>query len=359
MNGLGSGGTASCDMECPAAHGVEWQCKRRFMLGANWAWHEFGTDFGGLEAWGRLGVSENSSAYSAEMAQLKAGGSSVIRWWMWPRFLTDSIQWGANDAPSGIGGTLIADVQTALELADQNDVYLMLTPFSFDNFQYGHDAGSGVWSRSIIDMVTDPTKRSALLENLIRPVAQAVESSPYKHRMIAWDLINEPEWAMKGNNPFNGEPYRPESGLDTVSHSEMKTFLDELGFVLRQESSARLTIGSASIGWASAWNESDVDFYQVHYYDWVYYDFPYTDPQYAPDNMGLSGKPVIMGEYPYRGLTAGSGLPGKSLGEFLEGLWSHGYAGALGWSLSDNSLGGFDGSTQKAFADSHPCEASY
>jgi hypothetical protein len=353
------GGTSGCTDACPAPAGVEWQCKKRFMLGANWAWRDFGTDFGGLDVWGRKGVSEDAAAYSAEMAELKAGGSTVIRWWMFPRFLTDSIQWGGDNAPSGISGTLIADVQKALELAEQNDVYLMLTPFSFDNFKYENTESGGVYSRSINEMATDATKRQKLLDNLIRPVAKAVEESPYKHRMLAWDLINEPEMAMTGNNPYGAEAFNPLMGMNTMTHAQMKAFLDALGAVLREESSALLTIGSASIGWASAWSQSDIDFYQVHYYDWVYYKFPYSNAAYSPANMGIGDKPVVMGEYPYRGLTAGSNLPSRTLAELLNDLWTYGYAGALGWSKSDLGLGGFDASTQKTFADAHACESKY
>src|SRR5262249_1331418 len=157
--------------------------EKRFMFGTNWAWHNWAGDFGGITAWGQHGVSQSSASYAADMSAMKAQGVSVIRWWMFPRFLTDSITFGADNAPSGIGGTLIADMQEALALADQQDLYIMLTPFSFDNFGPTSTVG-GIYSRGIRPMVVDSNLRTELLTNLVQPVAQAVESSPYKKRVI-------------------------------------------------------------------------------------------------------------------------------------------------------------------------------
>lgn len=57
----------------------------------------------------------------------------------------------------------------------------------------------------LTQMVKDTTKRGKLLENVIRPLARAAEQSPYRHRLLAWDVINEPEWAISGSDPY-GDP---------------------------------------------------------------------------------------------------------------------------------------------------------
>ena len=266
----GGAGGSGCADACPAPNaGISWGCEKRFMYGTNWAWRNWGADFGGVAAWGSQGVVQASAMVSSEMQQMKAAGVSVIRWWMWPRFLTDSIVFGPDDAPSGIGGSLLADVQKALELAEQNDVYIMFTPFSFDNF--GPTAlESGIDSRGIKLMVTDPARRKELLDNLVAPVAHAVEQSPYKKRMIAWDMINEPEWAITGPDLYGGEDFTPDAKLEAVTHAEMETFLKEMAAVLHANSGALVSIGGAAIKWPKAWSQVDVDFYQFHYYDWIY-----------------------------------------------------------------------------------------
>jgi len=349
----------TCTDACPAPNGgVTYGCRKRFMYGVNWAWKNWGADFGGISAWGVAGtsVSDDGAAFGSDLAEMKAAGASVIRWWMFPRFLTDSIQWAADDTPSRIGGSLVADIQKALELAEQNDVYLMLTPFSFDNFFPSRDEG-GVWSRGIKPMIIDPAKRQKLLDILIKPVAQAVEASPYKSRMIAWDMINEPEWALTGPNPNGGEDFTPNGECETVTHAQMETFLQELAAVLRLNNpGALLTVGNAAIKWGSAWIHVDQDFYSLHYYDWVYEYYPYSSV--TPESVGLTDKPVVIGEYPIGGLSAVGGNPARTAAQYSADLWDLGYGGTLAWAFNDNGFP-WSAALLKPFADQRPCETAY
>jgi hypothetical protein len=271
----GDGG--SCQPDACAVHGtgITWDCKTRFMYGTNYAWRSFGADFGGVSSWGYAGPAGNPGPFSDAMAQMKAAGVSVIRWWMFPRFLTDAISWDSDGGPSGISAGLVADVQKALELAAANDVYLMLTPFSFDNFR-PTTTEYGVYSRSLKPMVVDANLRQKLIQNVMGPVADAIARSPHRDRMIAWDLINEPEWAMTGPSLTGDDAFPAQGGLDLVTHAEMETFLRELGDTLRSRSGAKISVGGAAIKWARAWTRIGLDFYQLHYYDWVYENFPYT-----------------------------------------------------------------------------------
>jgi hypothetical protein len=347
----------ACSDPCPAPSGVTWSCKKRFMYGANWAWLNFAGDFGGIAAWGQQGVSKDASTYAAAMGEMKSAGVSVIRWWMFPRFWTESISWGSDDAPSGVGGTLVADIQKALELAAQHDMYVMLTPFSFDNFE-PTTTEAGIYTRGIQPMVVDAARRQKLLQNLVVPVAQAVESSPHRARMIAWDMMNEPEWAMTGASLYGGEAFSPQAGLQAVSHTQMESFLKEMAAALHQHSSALVSIGSAAIKWASAWTKVDVDFYQLHYYGWVYEWYPYSSVTLA--SVGLTGKPVVMGEFPLQGLAAipSKGLPARTAAELAADLWSQGYAGTLAWAYNDSAFP-WDPPALQVFAAQHACETRY
>ena len=81
----GSGGM--CTDQCPApSGGIEWACKYRFMYGINYAWHSFAADFGGIPQWNQAGVAANVSVHSTKLADMKAHGVSVIRWWVMPDF---------------------------------------------------------------------------------------------------------------------------------------------------------------------------------------------------------------------------------------------------------------------------------
>lgn len=350
----GAGGSGCIDL-CSTDGGVQWECKTRFLYGTNWAWRNWGADFGGVAAWGKQGVAQASVSVSSEMQAMRTAGVSVIRWWMWPRLLTESIQFGDDDAPSSIEGSLIADVQKALELAEVNDVYLIFTPFSFDNFAPTAVEG-GVLSRSLEPMVTDPARRQKLMDNLITPLAQAVESSPYRKRMIAWDMLNEPEWAIAGPGLYGGEDFTPSPSLEAVTHAQMEAFLKEMTSTLRASSRALVTIGSAAIKWSKAWSQVDVDFYQLHYYDWVYAWYPYQTV--TLQSVGLTDKPVVMGEFPNQGLAAVGGNPARTAAELQTDLWNQGYAGTISWAYNDGPFP-WDPAALATFASLHPCETAF
>ncbi|MGC4114923.1 MAG: hypothetical protein QM765_10015 [Myxococcales bacterium] len=348
---------APCVDTCPMPTGVAWECKKRFALGTNWAWRNFGADFGGITSWGQDGVSKDPDGFDADLTQIAGKGVNVIRWWMFPRFFSDSISFDADGVPSGIGGTLKADIEKALELAEAHDVYLMLTLFSFDTFTPTKDE-YGLHIPGLAPIVKDPAKSAKLYANLVAPVAKAVEASPYRRRMIAWDLINEPEWAMTGPSLYGDPAFEANGELEPVTHPQMETFLKGLAAEIRKHSTAQLTIGSAAIKWAKAWTGVGVDFYQLHYYGWVYEWFPYMTV--TPAKAGLTGKPVVMGEFPNAGLAAipAKGYPAKTASQFAADLWTVGYGGALSWAYSDTSFP-WSSLDLKTFGNQHTCQTQF
>jgi hypothetical protein len=356
--GQGGGGADACVPDsCATDAGVTWQCKTRFMYGANWAWRSFAGDFGGVTAWGVKGVAANPAPFSNALGAMKASGVSVVRWWMFPRLVTDAIRWDADGAPAGITPSLAADVQRALALAEEHDVYIMLTPFSFDNFRpTTHE--SGVLSRSLKPMVVESALRKKLVANLLGPIADAVAQSPHRHRVIAWDVMNEPEWAMTGPSVTGDPSFPAQPGLDLVTHDQMETFLSEAVDVLRARSGSLVSVGGAAIKWPKAWSRIGLDFYQFHYYDWVYEFFPYMQVTLA--SAGVNDRPVVMGEFPADGLSAipSKGLPARSASEFVADLGAHGYAGALSWAYNDPAFP-WDPAPVKTVAERRGCEVRY
>jgi hypothetical protein len=345
----GSMSTGMCQDSCAVSAGVEWLCKKRFMYGVNYAWHTFAADFGGNQAWSQPGIAAEP-AVEAELRTMAEHGINVVRWWLWPDFRGDGVAFDASDTPTGLGGTALADLNRALELADTFDLYLMLTPFSFDNFRPTRMEAE-LRVRGMKPIATDDTKRRALIENVVAPLARAVEASPFKDRMIAWDIINEPEWAVTGPSMHGGDPeFDPMDELEPLTHAQMETFLRDVNTSLRENSSALITVGGTAIKWAHAWSKLDLDFHQFHMYDWVNMYWPYSK---SPTDYGLTDKPVVMGEFPINGLT------GVSYSELLESWFSNGYAGALGWAFTDTMFNSGDYSAVKAFADAHACETRY
>ncbi|WP_437275481.1 endo-1,4-beta-glucanase [Sorangium sp. So ce375] len=341
--------------ECPFEAGVEIACRLRFMYGVNYAWRDFGADFGGQSKWSQAGISGKKSKVLADLQDMRANGVDVVRWWIYPRFYGDQINFDAQDNPTGLGGTSTQDILAALELADQAQVNVMFTLFSFDGFyKTSYNPPNGLSVKSMGPIVADAGRRAKLIENVVRPIARTVASSPHRDRMLAWDVINEPEWAMTGPSLYGDDPAfeGDSSKFDLVTHKQMEALAKESAAVLRGETGAPVSVGSAAIKWGQAWTRSDVDFYQVHMYGWVNEYFPYTK---SLSDYGLTDKPVVMGEFPIN-----MAEMNVRYDKFVGDLYNMGYAGALSWSITDTNFPWSSNKTAvKAFADQHPCETRY
>ncbi|WP_438022715.1 endo-1,4-beta-glucanase [Sorangium sp. So ce233] len=352
--GGGPDDTCAGEDACPFADGVEIACRLRFMYGVNYAWRDFYADFGGQSRWGHRGISGKRDQVLADLQDMRAHGVDVVRWWVYPRLAGDNVTFDGQGDPSGLSGTSVDDILAALELADQAEINVMFTLFSFDGFyKTSHNPPPDLQVTSLGPVVADPSRRARLIENVVRPVARTVASSPHRSRMLAWDVINEPEWAMTGPSLYGGDPpfEGDASKFDLVTHAQMEALAKESAAVLRQETGAPVSVGSAAIKWGQAWTHADVDFYQVHMYGWVNDWYPYDRPL---SEYGLTDKPVIMGEFPMDP-TADMDV---SYDRFVSDLYSIGYAGALSWAFNDGPWSsGRD--AVKAFADQHPCETRY
>lgn len=346
-DGGGARDAGPCLDPCPAPHGgVTLGCQKRFVYGANYAWRNFAGDFGGISQWGIKGVSTAPSGYAADLADMQQQGANVIRWWLFPDFRGDGVTFDANSVPTGVTATALADFEKALELADQAGVLLMPTFFSFDNFR-PTQTSQGVLIRGIAPIVLGPGARKALVVNVVRPLVKVAQQSPYARRVFAWEVINEPEWAVFGPSLYGGDQaFDPTMGLSAVTHAQMETFLKDVIGGIRAETSAMVSVGGAAPKWAHAWSMLGLDFYQWHYYDWINQYWPYTD---GPAKYGL-GKPVVVGEMPM------DQLAGQPFATVVGAFWQNGYAGALGWSYSDAKAAV---SNLQAFAGQHACETHY
>lgn len=298
------------------------ELKESFSYGINYAWKNYSADFGGLAAWGKKGVAQDAASFETELRDMAANGIEVVRWWVWPEFWNDSITFDANGSPNPLGQQAIDDALKALEIADKAGVRIMFCLFSFDGFRPTRES-YGITMTGYHDIVIDDTKRSKLMSNVVQPLVAAIGDSQHLSALHSWDVINEPEWAMTGENKYGKDAFEPDHELQAITHDQMEAFIGDTIKILRRETpNIPVTIGSAAVKWISAWSNTDIDFYQPHIYDWVNDYWPYSK---SPAELGISDKPVIMGEYPVEGL---SNADHETM---LQSWYSNGYAGALGW----------------------------
>jgi hypothetical protein len=300
------------------------------------------------------------------MTDMKNNGVDVIRWWMFPDLRGDGIKLDGNKSPSGLGATVLDDVAAALDIAKQLDLHIKLTFFSFDNF-CADRTDSGLTVVGLQPIVADATKRAALINNVVVPIAKAVEASPNKDRMVMWDVINEPEWAISGEDGYGDQKFDPQSqcsngaAMQAMTFAQAETFVKEVVTALHGASSAPVTVGSAAVKWAKAWSKVGLDLYDFHWYGWVDQYFPHTK---TPTEYKVDDKPVVVGEFPLNPSsdTTGQSFGGISYGKLIDDFMAAGYAGTQGWAFSDTS-GPFSWANAKAnvkaWADAHPCYTHY
>jgi hypothetical protein len=336
------------------------------MYGVNYAWSSFAGDFGGISAWSQKGVAGAKAARTTDLTDMKNNGVDVVRWWMFPDIGGDGVKLDSSKTPTGLGSTVVDDINAALEIAADLDIHIKLTLFSFDSFWVEY-TNSGITFPSLQPIVIDDTKRAALIKNVVIPIAQAVEASSHKDRMIAWDVVNEPEWATTGTDSYGDPAFEPtttgSSGqtMSPVTHAQMETFVKDIATALHGASSAPVTVGSAAVKWAKAWSKVGLDFYDFHWYGWVDQWFPHTK---TPTDYEVADKQVVVGEFPLvpGGDSTGESFGGITYGKLIDDLVTAGYAGAQGWAFSETSAA-FSWSSAKsnvkAWAEANACFTHY
>lgn len=347
LSAADAGAGLNCATTCDFPGGVTVGCATRFQYGVNYAWNHFGLDFGGAAGTGSGGVASDCTGKVAnDLADIRANGADVVRWWVWPRLGNGGVLFDASGVPLGLGPTTVADLEAALDLAARYDLHVQPCLFSFDNFR----ASTGA-VRGLEPIITDPQRRAALVEQAVRPFVRAASASPHADRVVSWDVINEPEWAMSGQNPYGDPAYTPQTNLQQVSHADMEAFVAAVIAAIREESPLPITVGSAGAKWPKAWSNVSVDFYTIHLYDWLNAQYPYSS---SPAQLGYTGKPVVVGEFPLGGLT---GVPYAQL---LDSWYANGYAGALAWAVTDRNFNWpANKAGVKSFADGKGCAARY
>ncbi|MES2460382.1 MAG: hypothetical protein V4671_07350, partial [Armatimonadota bacterium] len=195
---------------------------------------------------------------------------------------------------SGLDASVLADVDRALQAAAASNTYLLLTVLD------GSAWGNASWSGSVqmggrSAMITDANAQQTFLDRALKPLLQHVAASPYRSRVLGYDIVNEPEAQMSGY--WGGVNLNPAS---------VQTFVRRCTEYIHQYGAgAYATVGSAMPNYVGTWKNLGLDFYQVHYYPWM--------DTWVPGQAAGSGlvsyaslnldKPCIVGEYPTSGST--------------------------------------------------------
>ncbi|GIW59644.1 MAG: hypothetical protein KatS3mg087_0710 [Patescibacteria group bacterium] len=275
----------------PNSSGVTINGSPYFLLGANMPWYNWGCDFG---CGNNGGVSSTRNTISSRVATLSNSGGRNIRWWLFPG---DPWQIKNNTNPAPVNPTVYQDIDAALAIAQEHDIYHTFTLFS-----------------SATDIprswMQDSTQRNALVQNLV-PLFNRYKDNK---RIIAWQVFNEPEWQIYNNQ---------------VTEQEVVSFTETVNTAIKSTSSRWLvTIGSAMLDSLQIWKDSNLDFFTAHWYDYMNsgnWCATCRTAAQTRSTFGLNNRPIVIGEV-YLGTDVNAN-------NRLSQLKDNGYAGAYGWSL--------------------------
>jgi hypothetical protein len=283
----------------------------RFVVGVNLPWVSYGTDVGASAWFPHGGLSQRPDALELldrTLASIAADGISVVR-----VFLLCDARSGVrfeDDLPTGIDDLVLSDIEALVNAARRHQVTLMPVLFDFhlcrpqrivDRVQLG--------GRS--RLIGDGERRRALVDRVVRPI---VERFGDEEAIVAWDIINEPEWCLRG-------------GLfrrTWVPFEAMQRFLGDTVECVKGAARQPVTVGCAGTWRLDLVRPLGLDFYQIHWYE----RFGWSTLIRPVAELGLDDRPVILGEFAGRS---------ARLHDVLAAARDAGYEGALVWSaLADD-----------------------
>ena len=283
-----------------------------FLAGVNYPWKS-GQEFGS-GGWGYSGVasSTTNAEIDVDFANLAARGVRVVKW----RIFNDGRYNPKRDARGfvlGVDRELPRDLGAALRLAEKHGLYLVLTLFT-SGFWTADCASGPVRFGGGAATLTDPSLRASLIRNAVVPTLRAVGRNP---RVLAFEIIAEPEWGVHGLNAGDES-----KGLVQIPLEPLRVFVRETARLIHLHTSALATVESNRASHMALWRGLGLDYYSFSWYDWME---PYEPLDRPASALGLD-RPIVLGEFP------ASGSQYYSLAEVLELTWRNGYAGAFAWS---------------------------
>jgi hypothetical protein len=216
-----------------------------------------------------------------------------------------------DDQVTGLDEYFFPDFDALLEAAKQHNLKVIPVLLDFSWFNLAtFESGVQLGGRSSI--VRNPDRRQAFLDKALRPLVERYCDHP---QIMAWEVINEPEWATK-ELPTGFQT------TDPVSLAEMKEFVRLCAQAIHSCARQKVTVGSARRMWVQNWRGLGLDLYQFHWYEHFSSEEPFP---WLPYSQLALDKPAIVGEVP----TANSRY---STRDYLLGAAVGGYQGLLLWS---------------------------
>ena len=327
-----------------AQNTVEVKCQDLFLSGVNLAWDQFGGDVG-------FGSNPDLTYFNNFFSDVKAAGGNSVRWWFHTDgSFTPEIQ--SSGYVTGLHETLtntqiIAQVESILDAAESNGIYLNISLFSFDMLQ---DYSGKTWTGNDFTgnkpFFESESNIQSYIDNALIPLVTAIQDHP---ALGSWEIFNEPE-GMTSQFGWTGN-----EGGQFISITDVQLTVNMLADAIHNvDPDALVTNGAwymtvntdngSSTNYYSDTNLLAVgnnnyplgtlDYYQVHYYNWQDSN-PSLSVFEHPASYWNLDKPIVVGEFHADEANAALGVTDDSPYDWL---YDNGYAGAWGWQYNESSL---------------------
>jgi len=347
------------------AGAVMWRGQKLHLSGSNVAWQNYGVDFGRVEEWGNYCAYDHATTDSM-FSNIVAAGGNCVRWWVFcdgrasPEFSSTN-----GGTVVGLDPMVQANLDDAIALAEAHGIYLIFCLWDFGMlFDDSTASGRGEHAGGHRNLIADAAARGTFITNALLPILRhPVTNSTYTiathPQVLAWEIINEPEWGITESGAVDSSIHAP------VSLAQMQEFTAVLSGTIHRNANQLVTLGSACLKWNSStalgaagnwWADSELtrydadgalDFYQIHYYGWMNGDSVYWSysPLFNSTATAFLDKPTVVGEFPANG--AGTTW---TVRQILDGCYSNGYAGCWSWTYLGNDSNGSWTDSSAAYA---------
>jgi len=352
--------------------------KEIFSSGGNVAWIRFARDVG-------PGTTELGT-FESIFQEVQTNDGNTMRLWLHTNGqFTPAWDEGGVTGP---GRDVIEDLRNILDLAEEYDVGMQLTLWSFD--MLAGEYPSDVVNRNY-DLLTQPDVTQTYLDNALIPMVEQLGGHP---AILGWEIFNEPEGMTEqyGFGRVNkrvtmediqrfvnltaGAIHRTDPGalvtngtwsfialtdeptpaakveeIEPLTEAELAEAQDVLSRKFRSEVSRteaeqfiqqlraktdRNYYSDQRLIDAGGDPKGTLDYYNVHYYEWG--GTRISPFHHDKSHWGLD-KPLVVGEF-YMGTSENDDADDASFGveyeDFYTTLYDRGYAGALGWQWFDH-----------------------
>jgi hypothetical protein len=282
-----------------------------FTLGANLPWVRYGGDFG-ANAWSPDGGFATRPADRQRvrevLSRLASTGVTRLRWFLLCD-LRAGVRFHRDGTPIEVQASAWKDIDAAIGAVGRAGLQLMPVLFDF-HLCRPRRIVNGVQLGGRSRLIAHADLRAQLLDNVLSPLLAHFGRVP---EIAAWDLFNEPEWAV-----FRVGTWNP---VSSVSKGAMRAFLQAAATRTHELTRHEVTVGSASVLTLNLVRGLGLDFYQPHWYD----RFEARAPLGRPSSVLACDRPVVLGEFP----TFNSA---RTPDELFAAAEENGYAGAYFWS---------------------------